>query len=168
MNVLYVNNVTREEFTSNNRLLGHLANILPFQINTYLFTNSVSKTYYIIDNLTTQNMPPDSGFFKAIIVPCASTKQINENFDDVSQVLLFFLSVNQTLYAIVFIVLIQQYNRNAGLLEIGRRLFYVDEARTKRKYDFTQGYEVFVACLFHNHTLTNLIQFLMTKMGRTL
>lgn len=47
-------------------------------------------------------------------------------------------------------------------------LFYVDDPKTKMKYDFGKGYEVFLACLFHNHPLINVVQFLLTKMGKTL
>lgn len=64
--------------------------------------------------------------------------------------------------------MIQQYNKNSGLLEIGAMLFYVDDPKTKMKYDFGKGYEVFLACLFHNHPLINVVQFLLTKMGKTL
>lgn len=67
----------------------------------------------------------------------------------------------------MFIIFIQQYNRNSGLLEIGSKLFYVDDPKTKRKYDFNRGYEVFVACLLHNHVVMNGVRFLLVKMGKT-
>jgi len=83
-------------------------------------------------------------------------------------VLLFFLSVKETLYILLFVIFIKQYNRNSGLLDVGSSLFYIDNPKTKMKYDFNRGFDVFVACLFHNHPVTNLIQFIMTKMGKTL
>jgi hypothetical protein len=52
-------------------------------------------------------------------------------------------------------------------LEVGSSLFYIDDPKTKKKYNFNTGYEVFIACLLHNHPATNLIHILLTKTGRT-
>lgn len=68
----------------------------------------------------------------------------------------------------MFIVFIKQYNRNSGLLEVGASLFYINDPKTKKKYDFSGGFDVFVACLFHNHPVTNFIEYLMNKLGKTL
>lgn len=95
------------------------------------------------------------------------TREIKENFDDISNIILFFFSVKETIYLIVFILFIKQYNTNAGLLEVGKSLYYIDNPKTKKKYDFTQGYEIFLACLLYNHPFIKLIHFILTKNGRT-
>ncbi len=102
------------------------------------------------------------------ITPCGITRKINENFDDVSEILLFFLSVKETFYIVIFFIFIKHYNRNSGLLELADSLFYIDDPKTKKKYDFRTGYQVFFACLLYNHPLYKFINFILTKLGTTL
>ena len=47
-------------------------------------------------------------------------------------------------------------------------LFYIDDPKTKKKYDFKTGYQVFFACLLYNHPFYNFMNFILTKIGTTL
>ncbi len=47
-------------------------------------------------------------------------------------------------------------------------LFYIDDPKTKKKYDFRTGYQVFFACLLYKHPFYNFMNFIMKKMGTTL
>lgn len=47
-------------------------------------------------------------------------------------------------------------------------LFYMDDPKTKKKYDFNSGYQVFFACLLYNHPICNLLHFILTKFGKTI
>ena len=100
--------------------------------------------------------------------PSGNTREINENFDDISEILLFFLSVKETFYIVIFFIFVKHYNRNSGLLEVADSLFYIDDPKSKKKYDFRSGYQVFFACLLYNHPVYNFINFIMTKLGTTL
>jgi len=77
------------------------------------------------------------------------------------------LSVKETFYLVIFFIIVKQYNRNSGLLKVAESLFYIDDPKTKEKYDFKSGYQVFIACLLYNHPASRLLHFLLTKVGRT-
>ena len=46
-------------------------------------------------------------------------------------------------------------------------MYYIDDPKTKKKYNFKNGYEVFIACTLHNHPLSNLLHLIFTKFGKT-
>lgn len=46
-NIGYTTNVTREIFTTNSRLFGHIANIFPTTVQTYLYNNILSSVYIL-------------------------------------------------------------------------------------------------------------------------
>jgi hypothetical protein len=100
-------------------------------------------------------------------MPLGDTLLIKENFDDFGETILFFLSVKETFYFIIFIIFIRQYNKNSGYLEIGDSLYYIDDPKTKKKYNFKKGYEVFLACMLHNHFLSKFCNFIFAKFGKT-
>jgi hypothetical protein len=102
------------------------------------------------------------------MTPCGLTREVNENFDDLSEVLLFFLSVSETFYIVVFVLFVKHYNRNSGLLEIADSLYYIDDPKTKQKFNFRSGYQVFFACLLYSNPLYKIINFIMVKLGSSL
>lgn len=69
---------------------------------------------------------------------------------------------------VAFFVFIKHYNRNSGLLEIADSLYYIDDPKTKKKFNFRSGYQVFFACLLYNHPLYKIINFIMVKLGSSL
>lgn len=61
------------------------------------------------------------------LTPSGETYNALENFDNIINSVLFYLSIKQTFYFLIFLVLVQQYNRNSGFLTVGRSLYYVDD-----------------------------------------
>lgn len=55
-------------------------------------------------------------FVQVNLISKGETYLIKQTFDDISQTFLFFLSVKETFYMIIFFIFVQQYNKNSGYL----------------------------------------------------
>ena len=85
-NSYYIMNVTSEVFTSNNKFFGHLANLLPFETRTFHYSDYI-ESYGIVDpTIELIGIVPNGtwDYGQIRMTPCGLTKEVNENFDDVS------------------------------------------------------------------------------------
>ena len=68
----------------------------------------------------------------------------------------------------MFYIFVKQYNKNSGYLEVASSLYYIDDPKTKNKYNFKSGYEVVLICWLHNHFISKLINLVLVNFGKTI
>lgn len=76
-----------------------------------------------------------------------------QNFDDITAPILFFLSLMETFFFLLYILIIKNYANNALFLKIADSLTYLEDS-TGRHHNFKSGPGVFFACLIHNNIIT--------------
>lgn len=91
---------------------------------------------------------------------------VTSNFDDATVPLLFFLSLSQTIFFLVYLLFLKNYANNALRLRIADTLVYISQPDGKH-YNFKSGVAVFIACLFHNHAFFELLDKVLYALFQT-
>lgn len=116
----------------------------------------------------TPNFTSDMVCSTLIAFSCTgNTDIVTQNFDDITAVLVFFLSLSQTLFLIAYFLFLKQYTTNSMYLYIADNLVYIKNLKTNRHHNFKSGIYVFIACLMHKHHLIEAIDVLLYKFFQT-
>lgn len=150
-------NVNRNEYTTNNAYFGYLANIFSYAINFYEVSVTPSSTFGLLKydaslGCSSSSNPMGRMCSVAELIYSGTTNIVTQNFDDITAPILFFLSLSQTLFYIIYILLLKNYANNALKLRIADTLVYVSDP-SGRHHNFKSGFSVFLACLVHQHAL---------------
>ena len=94
-----------------------------------------------------------------------NTDIYSQKFEDITAPLLFFLSVSQTLFYLVYLLFLRNYSNNCLYLRIADSLAYLPAQ--SGHHDFRSGSAVFVACLIHNHKLVQGIDLVLYAVCKT-
>ena len=87
----------------------------------------------------------------------------SQNFDDITEPILFFVSLIETLFFLVYFACIKNYNNNAFNLRLADSVVYQEDGH-QRHYNFKSGAAVYVACLLHNNFVTVFLDFVLYKL----
>ena len=150
-------NVNRNEYTTNNAYFGYLANIFSYSLNFYEVSTTPAAAFGLLKydtalGCSSTTNPTGRRCSVAELVYSGTTNIVTQNFDDITAPILFFLSLSQTLFYIIYVLLLKNYANNALKLRIADTLVYVADP-SGRHHDFKSGLSVFFACLIHQHAL---------------
>lgn len=143
---------------------------MPVDIQFYQPSSQVqpdSNPYYdtSLNCLSPTNM--FGGFCTQVsMVWSGSTNVYTENFDDITAPIVFFLSLLQTSFYLIYIIIIRNYANNALFLRIADSVVFIEDG-AGRHYNFKSGPSVFFACLIHNNKITQAIDYLLYRFCET-
>lgn len=100
------------------------------------------------------------------IMSSGTTNIATENFDNFTSVLIFFLSLSQTLFLLTSYGFLNNYSNNSFLLRLADSLVYIADPNGKH-YNFKDGPALFLVCLFHKHFLVQLLDDLLYRFFQT-
>lgn len=99
------------QYTTNQNFFGHIANALSYVINFYKvlpFTAAGARGFKTFSNSTILNcVTKTCTFYK--FVYSGNTNIAAQNFDDVTAPLLFFLSISQAIFYVVYLLFLRNY-----------------------------------------------------------
>lgn len=160
----------RNQYTTNNNFFGFLANVLKYRLD-----------YYTLGELPTDVKPYSFIKYNSNCAPSTESPNrcyyveyksngfnniVTQDFDDITAPILFFLSVSQTIFLIVYLLFLKNYANNALKLRIADTLVYISQPNGKH-YDFKSGFAVFLACFFHNHAFFEALDRLLYALCQT-
>jgi hypothetical protein len=159
-------------FTTNNAVLGHIANVLPFDFEYFSPPSYIFNDIYgmiRVEDLGCNdwsNLDNDLMCTGLKFETSGSTYVVTEQFDDITAPLLFFLSISQTLFYLVYLLFLRNYTNNAFALKIADSLVYI-AAPSGEHRDFKNTPATFFACLLHRHPLLSLLDALLYRFCQT-
>jgi hypothetical protein len=80
--------------------------------------------------------------------------------------MLFFISLIQTLFFLVYFFFLSNYSNNAFKLDLADQLVYISDPEG-RHYNFKSGALVFLTCLWHKHWAVTGLDFLLYRFWET-
>jgi hypothetical protein len=162
--------VSVNEYTTNNIFFGHLANILSYTLvyyDPYDYTESALLTATDTVN-TCFDWGTGQGYSCTLLSFQASgtVNYYTQLFDDVTAPILFFVSLIETLFFLIYAFCLKNYNNNALYLRIADSVVYLEDSH-HRHYNFKNGAAVFIACLLHNNFIVKALDWAMYRTCET-
>lgn len=162
----------RMNFTTNNAVLGHIANVLPFDFEYYSPPTNIFSDIYSMVNVQDLGCNDWSNFDNDLMCTglkfetSGSTYVVTEQFDDITAPLLFFLSISQTLFYLVYLLFLRNYTNNALALKIADSLVYIPASSGEHR-NFKNTPATFFACLLRGHPFISLLDTFLYRFCQT-
>ena len=159
------------QYTTNSPFLGHLANVLSYDFFYYQpkdFSSIDGSVANLDTSLNCFSWATFTGNTCTFMKFKASGKinEYNQNFDDITAPILFFVSLIETLFFLIYFSCIKNYDNNAFYLRIGDSVVYMEDGN-HHHYNFKSGPSVFLACLFHENPLVVIIDAVLYRVCST-
>ena len=153
-----------DTFTTNNYLMGHLANILSYELDYYTPNIAPASSTIYSNPFSSWTCSPASTPCSGIVfIPSGSVNYHTQNFDDITSPILFFVSLIETLFFMVYFCFVKNYNNNAFHLKLADSTVFLEDGNNKH-YNFKSGPSVFTACLLHNNFLVQIIDAVLYRL----
>lgn len=176
VNTMWASNVPADmsQYTTNSKFFGYIANVMNYEIDYFyvwpaMFVTSASSAFPIYDPTFNCINTRFNGNFRCSTFDIAYSGTVNisnEIFDDITAPLLFFIALSQTLFFLVYVGFLRNYNNNCLKLRLADSIVYILDP-DGRHYNFKGGFSIFMACMLHGHLLIRLLDLLLYRVWET-